>query len=133
MNCGSYCNHTDAEHAAFDLGVDWGRAQGLEAGNPFTSAAEREAFEHGKSVGVKAHVNEWPPVKTAQQHADQVWCDVYSELSARYQEEHSGDHCGGHEYFFNQKRKVVEAQAMADPRVIEANALAMAAKEKEGR
>ena len=61
-NCGGNCTHTDAEHEAFDLGVDWGRAQGLAAVCPFRDLARAKAFEDGKSVGAKAHVNEWPPV-----------------------------------------------------------------------
>ena len=63
----------------------------------------------------------------ARQKADSIWCAVYSELSAAYQQAIPCE--GGHEDYFAEKRRVVEQQAMADPRVMEANAFVE--KEKE--
>jgi hypothetical protein len=59
---------------------------------------------------------------SARRHADNVWCIVYAEHSARYQHEVkcTGAACD----YFEAKRKVVDAQALADPRVIDANRLA---------
>ena len=55
-------------------------------------------------------------------HADEVWCRVYAELSEQYQ--HSVKCTGAACDYFETKRKIVNARALADPRVIEANRLA---------
>jgi hypothetical protein len=50
--CAGGCTHTDLEHTAFDRGVAEGRAGKEEEANPYRVRALREAWSHGRSVGL---------------------------------------------------------------------------------